>query len=196
MKLMLNQDQFKRRIFHLTNSFPIELLTSAFVLIYCYHRLRSYDSGAAMGLLDPTLLANSFFQATVAAVVIYFYKSKILASNLATSPSDITQGDVRGYLPCIYGVWPHQYQSGILLVEDGMLRFYAKKATGFAMTKEFCKAKEAKFDSSGIEFNPFTPVFFGQVKTLHLVTPKGIEHIIFPSPKETAEELNGFIKSL
>lgn len=196
MKPIINEDLLKRRLFHLTNRFPLVLLLVSLVLLYCYYDLKAISADATVAVFNSEVFAKAFFQATIVTVVVYFYKSKIMGGTLSTSPSDFTQGNVVGYLPCIYGAWPHLYQSGLLLLEDGYVRFYAKKAGGFKMTKEFCKISEVKFGASGLQLNPFTPILFGQTDTLHLVTPTHIETLIFPFPKESAQEITEFISKL
>lgn len=196
MKPIVNADSLKRRLFHLTNRFPLLMLIVSFILLFCFYTIRSLSADAGQSIVNSELLAKSFFQATIVTVVVYFYKSKIMGGTLSTLPSDFTQGNVVGYLPCIYGAWPHQYQTGLLLFEDGMVRFYAKKATGFTMTKEFCNVSDVRFGTSGLQLNPFTPLLFGQAETLQLVTPSHIETLIFPFPQESAQEITEFLKTL
>lgn len=193
---MINPDNLKRRLFKLTNRFPVELLATAFLLIYCYHDLNALSKGASNGIFNFPLFANAFFQSTVVTVLVYFYKSKFLAGTLNTQPSDFTKGAVQGFFPCIYGTWPHQYQSGFLILEDDMLRFYAKKVTGFAMTKEFCKRDDINLSTTIQRINPFTPVFFGQMKIIQLTTTNGMERFIFPQADECVVEIEEFLRSL
>jgi len=193
MKLMINPENFKHRLFKLTNRFPVELLVTAFLLIYSYHDLNALSNGTSTGLFNFPLFANAFFQSTVVTVLVYFYKSKFLAGTLKTQPSDFTTGAIQGFLPCIYGTWPHQYQTGFLLLEDDMLRFYAKKVTGFTMTKEFCKREDINLSTSIQRLNPFTPVFFGQLKVIQLTTAQGTERFIFPDADACVAEMEEFL---
>jgi hypothetical protein len=195
MKLMMTEENYSRRLNKLLFYFPLTFLIVAMMVAFIYHSITILTSGAGMeGVLNLEVFANSFFQGTVATVILYFLKSRYLGKILKEKPSDFAKDTVDAYLPCIAGVWPHQHQGAFITVEEGKLRLYKKKLDGYVMEHQWNDLASVKFTAIKETTNPLLPILFGLKESIEISDGKLSVKVLFSEPKASVEDLNGFMK--
>ena len=82
MKLMIKEDNYNYRVNKLLNKFPIVFLLVALVVIYIYHVIVQVINDQTVQLFSAEIIANVFFQGTMAMAIVYFGKGYLLCVHL------------------------------------------------------------------------------------------------------------------
>ncbi|MDA3899407.1 MAG: hypothetical protein PF637_02690 [Spirochaetes bacterium] len=197
MKLLLNENNYGRRYRMFLYQFPLLLIVVSILIAFGYHSLGVvHANGDLTTILGADLLTTSFFQGSITAVILYFGKSRAMERIFKQNPSDFSEEEVLGFMPCVYGVWPYQYHGGFLTVEGTALRLYLKKVGGFVMAHEWKNCSMVKFEAVREPMNPFLPLIFNITKSIRISDGQKSKKILFSEPEETVIELNRFVKSI
>lgn len=194
MKLMIKEKNYDYRLNKLMNKFPILFLLVALVVITIYHVIVQLISDQTVQLFSPEVVANVFFQGTMAMAVVYFGKSFLLRNVFKVSPDQFAESEVLGYLPCINGSWIHENKAGFLVLEEQVLKLYVKKVDGFVAVKKWTDLSQVRIEKADEKFNISSILLFGLNESILITDGKTSQKILFPMVNETVDELNTFLK--
>jgi hypothetical protein len=191
MKLMMQEDNYRVRLNKLLFHFPLAFLIVAMIVAFIYHSITLLMSGASGAeVLNLEVYANSFFNGTIATVILYFLKSRYLGKILNESPENFAKDRVDAYFPCISGVWPHQHHGAFMTIEEDKLRLYIKKYDGYALKQEWNDLSLVRFKTIKESKNPLLPLLFGLKDSIEISDGKLSAKVLFSQPQESVEELN------